>query len=105
MLDAFSRALPRTYHNICAPDGTSVALAITGEAGGTWLLRREGEQWRQYVLEADDVQPTSSVTLDQEMAWRLFTRGVDGDTAREQASIAGDRALGLHLFETVSMLV
>lgn len=105
VLDAFVRALPRTYENVDAPEGIRIGCTITGEAGGAWLLRREPARWVLYVAETGDPAPTSSVTFDQETAWRLFTRGIDPEAAHERAIITGDRELGLHLLNTVSMLV
>jgi hypothetical protein len=34
------------------------------------------------------------VTVPQELAWRLFTKGIDRDSARAQLEIEGDRDLG-----------
>ncbi len=105
VLDAFMRAMPRAYEQVNAPEGTIITCIITGEAGGAWLLRRESNRWIQYVAEAGDPAPDSTVTFSQETAWRLFTRGISPQDALAQATIAGDYALGLHLLNTVSMLV
>jgi hypothetical protein len=105
VLDAFVRALPRTYENIAAPEEATLTCTITGEAGGSWLLRREGDRWTLHIHETNDPPPTSTVSFDQETAWRLFTRGIDLEEALDQATITGDRDLGLHLLNTVSMLV
>lgn len=105
VLDAFSRALPRAYENVAAAPGTRVVCAITGPAGGTWVLVYEPHGWVQYVHEAVDPPAHSTVTLDQETAWRLFTRGISREAALEQTVITGDRELGTHLLDTVSMLV
>lgn len=105
VLDAFVRALPRTYASYPAPEGTIIACTISGEAGGAWLLRREPARWVLYVAETGHPAPNSSVSFDQETAWRLFTRGIGAEAAHERAAITGDRELGLHLLNTVSMLV
>jgi uncharacterized protein (TIGR03083 family) len=105
VLDAFSRALPRAYTQVDAPPGTIVACIIRGEAGGAWTLRREQAGWAQYVTEAGDPPADSTVTLDQEAAWRLFTKGINRDAALRQITIAGRHDLGLPLLDTVSMLV
>jgi hypothetical protein len=34
------------------------------------------------------------VMVPQELAWRLFTKGIDRNSARAQLEIEGDRALG-----------
>ena len=73
VLDTFIRALPRTYLAIHSDEDTSVCVAITGEAGGRWSILREEQAWKLYTGAPDS--PTAEVFLDQDIAWRLFTRG------------------------------
>jgi uncharacterized protein (TIGR03083 family) len=102
VLDAFVRALPHTYRDVDAADQTLVALTIAGDSGGRWFLLREGSAWRLYL----DVprQPHTELILDQETAWRLFTKGIDKDAARANARLSGDAALGLRMLEMVSII-
>ncbi len=73
VLDAYARALPLTFEGIDAPEGTHVMLRITGDAGGTWsLLRRD--VWTLY--EGIETAPDAVTTLDQDTAWRLFTKAI-----------------------------
>jgi hypothetical protein len=44
------------------------------------------------------------VTLDDQVAWRLFTKGISVAEARDSASIDGDAALAECVFATVSIL-
>lgn len=102
VLDTFVRALPRTYHEITAAPATSIVLTITGEAGGTWGLEYTGGAWQLGANPRGE--PAASVRFDAETAWRLFTRGIRPETARERAHLDGDTALGLKLLDTVSIL-
>jgi uncharacterized protein (TIGR03083 family) len=92
VLSTFVRALPRAYRDTPAPAGTAVVLRITGEAGDTWSLVREEAGWELYAGAA--AAPAATVTLDDDAAWRLFTKGLRGDAARERVAIDGARALG-----------
>jgi hypothetical protein len=56
------------------------------------------------LFEAVETAPAATVTLDQETAWRLFTKGVDPVTARDHAAIVGDEGLGEVVLRTVSIL-
>ena len=102
VLDAFARALPHTYQEVHAPQNTLVVLTITGDSGGRWFLRREDDCWILYL----DVpqQPQAEVIVDQDTAWRLFTKGLSKGTARAKATILGDRSLGLRVLDTVSII-
>jgi uncharacterized protein (TIGR03083 family) len=92
VLDCFVRGLPFAYRNTDAPAGTGVLLNIAGDCGGQWFLRRESARWS--FANAPDAEPASRVTVPQELAWRLFTKGVDRDSARSQVDLQGNQALG-----------
>jgi len=47
---------------------------------------------------------TPVLVLDQETAWRLFTKGISRDEALATAIISGERALGLKVLDTVSII-
>ena len=99
-LDAFVRALPHTFRDVEAAEGTLVALTIAGDSGGTWFLLNEHDQWNLYLELAQ--QPHAEVILDQDLAWRLFTKGIGKDDAK--ATITGDRRLGSQMLEMVSII-
>jgi uncharacterized protein (TIGR03083 family) len=101
-LDAFVRALPHTYRNVQANEGSLVALRISGQAGRTWFLLREKSSWNLY-LDATR-PPDAEVVLDEDTAWRLFTKGIDKQQARAQAAIVGDQRLGSQVLDTVSVI-
>ncbi len=102
VLAAFVRALPRTYQATPAAGGATVTLSIAGDSGGRWTILRENDRWNLYSG-APDI-PTAEVTLDQDLAWRLFTRGVPSAQAQPQIQFTGDPTLGLQLLEMVSII-
>ena len=102
ILDAFLRAMPYTYRDISAPEGTCVSLCINGDAGGQWTIRQEDKEW---ILYTGAEQPLDAkVTIDQEEAWRLFTKGIDPNRVRARSSIAGAEDLGVRIFQMVSII-
>jgi uncharacterized protein (TIGR03083 family) len=102
VLSAFVWALPRAFRSTLAAENTSVTLTITGESGGQWSLLREGGEWKLYQGTPD--HPDTEVVLDEDIAWRLFTRGLAQSVAREHMSISGDQTLGLLVLEMVSII-
>jgi hypothetical protein len=79
-----------------------VRLMIAGDAGGSWIVRKSGLVWE---LGKDDSSfASATVTIDQEIAWRLFTKGIAKKEAKRLATIEGDPALAARVFETVSIL-
>lgn len=104
VLDAFVRAMPHTYRAIEAAEGATVALTIEGAAGGRWRLVRQQGGWRLYVDRGSSEPTTAEVTIDEDTAWRLFTKGVDADQAARSVRITGDTTLGRHTLSMVSVL-
>ena len=102
VLDTFVRALPHTFRDIDAPEGTLLTLTLSGESGGQWHLLREGSDWHLY--REVDGKPDAEAVLDEDVAWRLFTRGLEKDEAREQVTAMGDRALALKVLDMVSII-
>ena len=102
VLDTFVRALPHSFRNTPAPEGTVVRLEISGEAGGVWFLIRAGRLW-QLTLESE-AEPAADVILPQDTAWRLFTKGTDPERARASSRVRGDAPLASSIFSTVSII-
>jgi uncharacterized protein (TIGR03083 family) len=102
VLDIFMRALPHTYRAVPAEPGESVHFAIRGEAGGDWTLRRQSEGWS--LLTGRDDHPTTRASLDQENAWRLFSKGLSPEAARRSVSIEGDPRLGEPVFGALAVM-
>jgi uncharacterized protein (TIGR03083 family) len=101
-LDAFVRALPHTYRHVQAEEGALVGLTIAGESGGQWFLLRERGEWRLYVEATRP--PQTEVVVDQDLAWRLFTKGISKDQALAKVTVKGDPLLGARMLEVVSII-
>jgi len=102
VLDCFLRALPFTYRAVSAKPKTYVQINLSGECGGSWYLYRAADTWQ--LVEEPIGEKASETTIPQEIAWRLFTKGIDCESALSQVRVAGDRALGLHVLGMVSIV-
>ncbi|UQA55253.1 maleylpyruvate isomerase N-terminal domain-containing protein [Polyangium aurulentum] len=102
VLETFLRGAPHAYRSAAAPDGTCVRITITGEAGGTWFLFRQGESWE--LRDSAEGRAAAAVTIDADTAWRLWTKGIDRQTARARAVLEGDEGLCAPLFEMVTIM-
>jgi uncharacterized protein (TIGR03083 family) len=102
VLDCFLRALPFTYRNVSAKPGTFVQVNISGECGGSWYLYRIEQTWQ--LIEEPLGDRVSEIVIPQEIAWRIFTKGIDRDSALSQVKVVGDTALGLHILGMVSIV-
>lgn len=90
VLETFVRVLPHTYREVLAPPGTTIEIAITGTSGGTWYLHRNNK----WELGHDQPgSPAAKVEIPDNIAWRLFTKGLDRRTFESHVRRAGDRRL------------
>jgi uncharacterized protein (TIGR03083 family) len=102
VLDCFLRALPFAYRSISAKPGTYAQIIISGECGGSWYLYRAEETWQ--LLKKPFGEKASETIISQEIAWRIFTKGISRESALEQVRVSGNRDLGVHVLNMVSIV-
>jgi hypothetical protein len=102
VLDCFLRALPFTYKNISAQPETYVQISVSGECGGSWYLCRIEKAWELSREPAGE--RVSETTIPQEIAWRIFTKGIDRESALREIKITGDTKLGQQVLGMISIV-
>jgi uncharacterized protein (TIGR03083 family) len=102
VVDTFVRGIPHAFREVNAGDGTHVRLRITGAAGGEWSLVRAEGDWR--LVKPLQAEPDAEVRIDQDTAWRLFTRGMTPEEARGRATLSGNARLAKQVLGTVSII-
>jgi uncharacterized protein (TIGR03083 family) len=102
-IDTFMQGLPYNYCKVAADTGTLIKITISGEEGGTWYLQKAVDGW---ALQQDQVERIfeASVTLPADVAWRLFTKGIQPATAKESSIIIGNKALASNLFPMIAVM-
>lgn len=104
-LDTFLRALPFTFRSVSAEAGTTVAVVVTGDAGGTWYIDYDGTCWKQVTVPTQSIRSTA--TLDQISAWKLVTKRRSRETMLQEIpdiQFDGDVELASHVLDMVSMM-
>ena len=102
VLDTFMRVLPHSYRDVIAAEGTEVAIHVKGEAGGHWFLHRGKESWGLSRNSRSSAQ--AEFTIPQEVAWRLFTKGLPGDALGRQLRISGEKTLTDPMFHATAIM-
>jgi uncharacterized protein (TIGR03083 family) len=102
VLDAFVRALPWTFRDVHAVEGTCVQLSLLGNAGGDWVVRKGPAAWELSV--GSNGAAGARVAIRAEDAWKIFTRGMRGEEARRRTTIEGEMELGVKVLEMVSVI-
>jgi uncharacterized protein (TIGR03083 family) len=102
VLDCFVRALPYAYRTVPGKPGTLAQFNIAGECGGSWYLFRDSDSWR--LISSAIGEKISETNIPQEIAWRIFTKGITREAAESQAHVIGDAKIGLHVLGMVSIV-
>jgi hypothetical protein len=82
--------------------GTALLVEISGDCGGRWCLVRSQDGWGFVPVLPSDL--ASHVVIPQAIAWRVFTKGIDRESARAEISISGDIGLGEHILKLVAIV-
>jgi uncharacterized protein (TIGR03083 family) len=102
VINTFIWAVPHAYRVVDAPVGTAVKLVITGESGGEWIVLRQPGRWA--LVQEVGAPCQATITLDQDTAWRRFTRGIGNAQARERSVMEGDQELAEVALDAVSII-
>ncbi|HUR37704.1 MAG TPA: maleylpyruvate isomerase N-terminal domain-containing protein [Terriglobales bacterium] len=101
VLDTFMYALPHHYRDRTATEGVIVRANVSGAAGGSWCIQRTGGEWK---LSQTQREATAEVTIPDDIAWRVVTKGISRADAIARSSVHGDRALAEHIFSMLSIM-
>jgi uncharacterized protein (TIGR03083 family) len=102
VLDCFIRGLPHALQSADTPSNAIIRLHIVGDSGGTWLLEKSSENWS--FVSGPSQSPAVQVEIPQNIAWRVFTKGIDRAAAIAQSTIEGNRALGEKVFHLTAIV-
>ncbi|MEO6731273.1 MAG: maleylpyruvate isomerase N-terminal domain-containing protein [Ferruginibacter sp.] len=101
-IDIFMLALPHTYRNVEATDGTLVRITIPSGIGGHWNIIAEGGKW---ILDnANQAKPVSEVIIDAGIAWKLFSKSIRPQEIKHSVQIEGDQQLGEIALTMISVM-
>ncbi|AXC13316.1 hypothetical protein ACPOL_4037 [Acidisarcina polymorpha] len=102
VLDCFLRGLPHCFSMIATELGTTVEVKITGDSGGTWLLRKNSTAWS--LMPGLPSEPSARAIIPETLAWKLFTKGIKQDDAYTSIQLEGDLALARQVCELTSIV-
>jgi uncharacterized protein (TIGR03083 family) len=102
VLDCFMRGLPHAYSSIDAKQGSLAEFKISGESGGSWFLFRGSGAWK--LIASPVGERISETTIPEEIAWRIFTKGIAFEEARSLVRVTGDEPVGLHILKMISIV-
>src|SRR3984957_12267119 len=102
VLDTFLRGLPYTFRNVAASAGDALLIEVSGDCGGVWCLMKSQDRWMFSKDLPSSVKAT--IMIPQSIASRIFTKGMDRETARSQVTMSGDKDLATHVLQLVAIV-
>ena len=80
----------------------AVKFSILGASGGTWCVESNGVSWD---LRNDGIcESAAQVTIDELIAWRMFTKSISRDELKSKVTVEGDENLALLALDTISII-
>ncbi|MBC7848689.1 MAG: maleylpyruvate isomerase N-terminal domain-containing protein [Chitinophagaceae bacterium] len=83
------QALPHTYRNTEAEEGSGLNIIIDTEIGGSWQLVRLTDKW--ILKEGSGADSYTSLIIPPSIAWKLFTKGLSPYEAEVGSTIRGNK--------------
>jgi len=102
ILDAFILALPKTFRDVIAEADTAIQISTTGAVKRDWILKYHASEW--WLYEGDVDMPQASVSIPDDIAWRIFTKGIPIENAIQQVRLSGNLDLAAMVLETISLI-
>ncbi|HEY1061808.1 MAG TPA: maleylpyruvate isomerase N-terminal domain-containing protein [Daejeonella sp.] len=96
------QALPYHYRSFELPEGTLIRVEVVGEAGGVWSIVRKGPKW-EFSNEPGEI--ASQIYIDQNIAWMLFSKGMEINQAKQYWQVIGVQELGMHALAMPAFMV
>lgn len=101
-IDTLMQGLPHAYSKVVADEGSMVQIIITGDAGGSWLLKKRVSGW--VLMDKPETIVSGEIRMSPSTAWKLFTKGIRIEEARRQIEMSGDERLASHCLQMVSVM-
>ena len=102
VLDTFILALPRTYKDVIVKEEIAININTSGNIHRDWVLSYQSNQW--ILCEGFVENPKASLFIDSDLLWRVFTKGISVEDAKNQSKLSGDKKIAEKLLETISII-
>jgi hypothetical protein len=86
---------------VAAPPGTAIRIDVSGDCGGDWHLY-SSDTWMLANGPVGTIVAT--VSIPQDIAWRIFTKGIAREDARAHVRVTGDAALAGHILSALAIV-
>ena len=103
LIDTFVRGLVPTIYQKVFPDknNISVILEVEDIPDGKWILKKNNS-WELFV--GDTLDYSSKVVMNADTVWRIFSKNISKEEAKQRMTIEGDIELGQVMLELITYI-
>lgn len=103
LIGTLIRGVPPVYNkHIPNVNNKKIKIYISGVIDETWLLAIENDEWQ--LFKADNVTADTIIEIDDDTAWRLFTKNITEQEALSKIQVSRNRKLGKLICKTISFM-
>jgi uncharacterized protein (TIGR03083 family) len=102
LINTFMMALPYTYRHTTAADGTVISVRVNDPSFEEWRITSHHQQWN-FTSQINGM-PHTTVEMNGDTAWKLFTKALPESVASEKIKISGNQELGKPIFKMTSVM-
>ncbi|MFC3417849.1 maleylpyruvate isomerase N-terminal domain-containing protein [Algoriphagus hitonicola] len=101
-LETSMRALPHHFASLVAVDQTLIQVELKGEFSAIWWLNKTEDKWG--LLPFSKQKPTSILTVSDDLAWKIFTKGISQEEAFKQLGFTGEGIFARHFVKMIAVM-
>lgn len=103
LINTLIRGVPPVYNRYASEhQNETIQIYISGVIDDSWILAIRNNRWHLYKSNGDQVKTT--IEMDDDTAWRLFTKNITEQEALKRVHISGNQKLGTLIAKTVSYM-
>ncbi len=102
ILDTFILGVPRTFESIRPKEEQAIQISTTGSVIKNWVLSAQTGGWKLFEGLSENVQ--ANIAIPDDVAWRVFTKGIPLEEARDKVHFSGNLELGTKVLDTISII-
>jgi hypothetical protein len=102
LIDTFVRGLPNIYQKLF-PDNINgtILLCVEDLSNGSWILKKNNS-WELFV--GDTLDYSSKVLMNADTAWRMFSKNISKEDAKQRIIVEGNKDLGSAVSELTAYI-
>jgi len=102
LIDTLVRGLPYFYQKVFPDKANSALLLVIKDiSNGSWILKKN-RSWELFVGNTSDY--TSKVVMNADTAWRIFSKNISKEEAKQRVTFEGDKELGEIILELTTYI-